>query len=216
MAKVAPTRPGGRFIVLEGIDGAGTTTQARRLAAALTARGIDCHTTREPSDGPIGALVRASLAAGGPAFDAAGRALLFAADRLHHVAAEIDPHLARGAWVVSDRYLLSSLAYQGLDCDEAWVRAINRYARAPDRTILLDVPAEEAVRRIRARAAAAGGAAQHYETPRTLARLCERYRTLAASEGAVVVDGIRPVEAVTRAVVAALADLLPPAPGTPA
>ena len=206
----APGGPPGRFVVLEGIDGAGTTTQARRLAEALAQRGIAAHVTREPSDGPIGRLVRSSLGSGGPALPPGARALLFAADRLAHVAAEIRPALEAGRWVVCDRYLLSSLAYQGLDCDEGWVRAINRHAPPPDRTILLDVPAEVAVARIRAREGAGDGpAAQHYEVQGTLADLARRYRRLAEDEGVAVVDGTPSPAEVTAAILGVLDGLLP-------
>lgn len=203
----------GRFIVIEGIDGAGTTTQTRRLADVLAARGIACHVTREPSDGPIGRLVRRSLGGEGPDLTPQARALLFAADRLHHVEAEVAPAVAAGTWVLCDRYLLSSLAYQGLDCDETWVGAINRYARRPDATVLIDVDPEVAYERIRARADAGEGTTDLYEVPATLVRLAERYRRLADREAVRRVDGHGRVEAVTEAIVAAIADLLPVAPG---
>jgi dTMP kinase len=88
----------GRFLVLEGIDGAGTTTQVARLAAALTADGIPVLTTREPSDGPVGVLLRQALARRVEGLSDAALALLFAADRVHHLAAEVEPALAEGRW----------------------------------------------------------------------------------------------------------------------
>ena len=148
----------GRFFVLEGVDGAGTTTQAALLRERLVRRGLRVHTTREPSDGPIGALLRdilkgrvtASRVAGGPPDPVGGRsvALLFAADRLEHLASEIDPLLARGVHVVSDRYLMSSLAYQSADAPLDWVRTLNRYAPSPDLTVLLRVRPAVAMARI--------------------------------------------------------------------
>ena len=136
----------GRFIVIEGIDGAGTTTQARRLGERLREAGRKVHVTAEPSGGAIGALVRQVLsgrlrgrAPDGP-FDAEALALLFAADRLDHARAEIEPALQAGIDVVSDRYTLSSLAYQSLTTGDArWVDQVNARAPAPDVTILLRV-----------------------------------------------------------------------------
>ncbi len=145
----------GKLIVLEGIDGAGTTTQAGKLAEALRARKIVVATTCEPSDGPVGKLIRGYLK-GEHKLDAQlrgpGLALLFAADRLDHLAREVNPWLERGKVVISDRYLLSSLAYQSLDCELKWVMEINREAPPPDLTILLDLPAETALKRVSERA----------------------------------------------------------------
>lgn len=149
----------GCFVVIEGIDGAGTTTHARRLADALRSRGHDVRLTCEPSDGPIGVLIRSVLegelrVADGPprALDWSTMALLFAADRLDHVRTLIAPALAEGAVVVSDRYDLSSLAYQSVtapspDAALPWIRELNCHALRPDLTIVLDVPPEVAEQR---------------------------------------------------------------------
>src|SRR5215472_4321878 len=109
----------GRFVVIEGIDGAGTTTQVGRLVDRLRKSEIDARGTREPSDGPVGTLIRQVLAGrvvvpGGRAPGWATMALLFAADRVDHVEAEIEPALAKGSVIVSDRYDASSLAYQSV------------------------------------------------------------------------------------------------------
>jgi dTMP kinase len=147
----------GRLIAIEGIDGAGTTTQARRLVAALTERGIAAHLTREPSDGPVGRLLREILAGGhrpppGPDGDTdVGQttlSLLFAADRADHLQREVEPALAAGTVVVSDRWYHSSLAYQGTGEERAWILELNRRARVPDLTLFLEVdPAIAAGRR---------------------------------------------------------------------
>jgi dTMP kinase len=111
--------------------------------------------TAEPSRGPIGTLARLAISkrlkgGEGQELDRAALSLLFAADRLDHSQAEILPALLRGQWVVSDRYALSSLAYQTLDLPERFVVQINARALRPDLTILLDLPAEQAVKRRRA------------------------------------------------------------------
>ena len=144
----------GRFIVLEGIDGAGTTTQAQRMRDWLRECGVSVHLTREPSDGPVGMLIRAVLSgrlasADGSPFDRRSLALLFAADRLDHITSEIAPRLGKGVTVISDRYVYSSLAYQTLDCDPRWVAEINRLAPVPDLCVFLSVPARAAESRMR-------------------------------------------------------------------
>lgn len=150
----------GNFIVIEGVDGAGTTTHTKRLVDALAARGLPVHRTREPSDGPIGVMLRQILTGrvvvpglhGSRPPSWTTMALLFAADRCDHVEAEIVPNLMDGVTVVSDRYDYSSVAYQSLSGGGepetfAWVKEINRHARRPDLVIVLDVPPSVASRR---------------------------------------------------------------------
>lgn len=157
----------GRFIVLEGIDGAGSSTQAALLVEHLRARGEKVLATKEPTAGPAGALIRLALdkrlrgpnrdyhdggstATNDDAFDVRALALLFAADRMDHVSAVIEPALEQGRWVVCDRYVLSSLAYQGMELGLDWVASINHFARAPDITIYLDVPVPATQARMKA------------------------------------------------------------------
>jgi dTMP kinase len=177
----------GRFVVLEGIDGAGTTTHVARLADRLRAKNQLVRTTREPSDGPIGTLIRQVLTGrvivpGGRAPNWTTMALLFAADRMDHVEAEIEPWVASGGIMISDRYDASSLAYQsvssgsgGSDAVE-WIRTLNRFCARPDLTIVLDVTFEEAARRRDQR----GEASQLYEQNEVQRALAVFYRNLAA------------------------------------
>ena len=203
----------GRFIVLEGIDGAGTTTQCGLLAKRLRQEGVSVRTTREPSDGPVGTTIRQILAgrivgAGGRAPGWATMALLFAADRMDHVEAEIEPFLAQGGVIISDRYDASSLAYQSVSSGRGgestveWIRTLNKNARRPDVTIVLDVPAEVAVTRREAR----GDAAQLYEQNELQRALCVFYKDLQRhipKDRVVVVDGAGTVEATAEKVYAA-------------
>ncbi len=147
----------GLFIAFEGLDGAGTTTQARLLADRLEEDGLTVHLTKEPSEGPVGSLISLVLKrrlvsprVGRPLdpFPDDLLALLFAADRIDHLQAEILPKLHEGIVVISDRYLLSSYAYQSLGCDLSWLREINQRAGLPDITFLIDVPAPVCLRRI--------------------------------------------------------------------
>jgi dTMP kinase len=204
---------GGTLVVLEGLDGAGTTTQARRLVDDLTAAGRAAHLTREPSDGPVGRLLREMLTGGhalpgGGAISQATFSLLFAADRMDHLAREVEPALARGAVVVSDRWYHSSLAYQGTGAERAWILELNRAARRPDLTILLRVPPETAA----ARRVAAGRAQELFEDLPMQTRVAAGYDAALAELGAAgerieIVDGeagIDEVAARIRALVDAL------------
>jgi dTMP kinase len=136
--------PAGVFIAVEGGDGAGKSTQVRRLAGWLAEAGYPVRATREPGGTELGRALRALLLdrADGPA--PRTEALLYAADRAQHVAEVIEPALARGEVVISDRYVDSSLAYQGAGrgLGTAELEQINRWGtagRRPDLTVLLDV-----------------------------------------------------------------------------
>lgn len=197
-----------KLVVLEGLDGAGTTTQARRLADSLAARGQRAHVTREPSDGPIGRLLREMLTGGhaipGQAIGQATFSLLFAADRLDHLQREVEPALADGAVVISDRYDHSSLAYQGTGAERAWIRGLNRRARRPDLTIFLRVrPQVAAERRL-----AAGRSQELFEDLAMQEKVAAGYEAVmadcqAAGEAIVILDGEQPLDAVTEAIVTA-------------
>ena len=204
----------GRFISLEGGEGVGKSTQARRLADALVARGHDVILTREPGGSPGAEAIRALLLEGGAErWTAATEALLFAAARADHVARTILPALAAGKWVISDRFLDSSLAYQGgADGlgDEA-IRALHDVGSAgllPDRTLLLTLAEDEAARRAatRDRGAAdrigARDAAYH-------ARVAQAFRALADADPARcrIVDAHGDAGEVTTRLLAALDDL---------
>jgi dTMP kinase len=208
------SRGTGRFIVLEGLDGAGTTTQARLLGERLRAAGRRTHVTAEPSGGPVGSLLRQVLqqrinGGAGDGFDPHALALLFAADRLDHLAAEVLPRLEAGEDVVSDRYTLSSLAYQSLTTgDGGWVKTINGRARAPDLTIFLRVRAGLALGRRRG----AGTTPELYEVDAFQRRVARSYERALASLRASgqrieVLDGEQPVEQVAEAVARLVAAL---------
>jgi len=210
MSPHSPSQAAPLFIVLEGIDGSGTTTQLDRLTTALRDRGRRVVATREPSTGPIGVLLREILAGrhanpDGSTLDGRAMALLFAADRRDHLTREIEPALAAGCDIVSDRYLMSSLAYQAVEADRAWVERLSEGVRAPQLTVLLDVAIEVAAqRRLKA-----GRPIERYDADGTLARVAENYRKLAAVLPNVVsLDGSASVEDVTQAIVGAVQAVL--------
>ncbi|MDI6691524.1 MAG: dTMP kinase [Candidatus Bathyarchaeota archaeon] len=142
----------GCFICLEGLDGCGKTTQTKLLVKKLKKLGYAAVYTAEPSSGKIGQLIRRYCLHGGKRVSAIVEALLFAADRFEHVKNEIIPALNTGKIVVSDRYVYSSLAYQGAaGLDLKWIEAINTHALRPDLAIFIDVEPEIAIKRLKSK-----------------------------------------------------------------
>ena len=154
--------PRGRFITLEGGEGAGKSTQITILANVLRQHGIDVVTTREPGGAPGADILRTMLLSGEIAWAAQAETLLHFAARAEHVAKTIRPALARGAWVLCDRYYDSTLVYQGyaLGGNPVQIETISKMiGLAPDLTVILDV----AVETTQARLATRGEAADRYE-----------------------------------------------------
>ncbi len=147
----------GKFIAFEGGEGAGKSTQARLLAAALEARGISCIVTREPGGTPGAEAIRALLlGVEGEGWHPRAEALLFAAARSDHVERLIRPAVAAGKWVICDRFVDSSRAYQGgggglSDAEVLALHRIGSEALLPDLTLLIEVSPEVAVARTRVR-----------------------------------------------------------------
>jgi dTMP kinase len=199
-----------RFIVFEGLDGAGTTTQAAKLQAHFARRGTPSFLTNEPTSDPVGTFIRRLLTRKERGGDGADyrpgeqvMGLLFAADRLAH-SRLIAERLAQGEHVVCDRYLFSSMAYQTLDPDITgeWVIDVNRGCAVPHVTLFIAVPVEACLARIGSR----GAERSVYETRAHLEAIARNYeRLLPAYEagfGRVVrIDGDRPVDDVHASVV---------------
>ncbi|MGH6649793.1 MAG: dTMP kinase [Sphingopyxis sp.] len=205
----------GRFITLEGGEGAGKSTQLRALAATLAARGIDVVTTREPGGSPGAEAIRTLLMEGSDdRWNARSEALLFAAARADHVARLIRPALDRGAWVLCDRFVDSSRAYQGgggglTDADILTLHRIGSEGLLPDRSFLLTVGAEEAAQRLSARDAA--GADRMGSKPADYqARLAARFAAIATAEPDRwrIIDAGGAPDAVTSSILAELAPWL--------
>ena len=189
----------GVFVVLEGGDGCGKSTQAQLLISRLRDLGREVLATREPGATEAGVAIR-SLVLGGGDLDARAEALLIAADRAQHVAEVVRPALERGAVVVSDRYIPSSLAYQGvargLGVDQ--ISRLSEWATGgvvPDVVVVLDVPAGEA-------AARRAGPEDRMEREPDSFRLAvnQAYRDLARRFGWTVLDGTAPVDKVAAQV----------------
>jgi dTMP kinase len=196
----------GRFITIEGGEGAGKTTQVRLLVAALEHLRIPARTTREPGGSPSGeAIRRLLLEDDGEGWDAVGEALLLVAARSDHVARLIAPSLAQGIWVVSDRFADSTLAYQGYGRGLALedLAMLHRFAIgsfAPDLTVILDLPADIGL----SRAAARGSVGDRFERlDRAFhERLRQGFRKIAADNTArcVLIDGSSDPQTVHRAI----------------
>jgi dTMP kinase len=198
----------GKFVVLEGGDGSGKSTQAARLAVLLRARGVAAHETFEPGAGAVGAVIRDLLLHGTETIAPIAEALLMAADRAQHVATEIEPALTRGEWVVCDRYVPSSLVYQGV-VRELGVELVEQLSAiatgglAPDLVIVLDVTDDIA----EARQGAEPDRLEREGAP-FHAAVRRAYRDLAAERGWIVIDATGSVDDVAEVVRVTVEQLL--------
>jgi dTMP kinase len=178
----------GRFITFEGGEGTGKTTQALSLAQRLRAMGIGVVLTREPGGSPGAEIIRHVLLSGAAkALGPDAEAILFAAARDDHVLTTIEPALARGRWVVSDRFVDSTMVYQGAlgHVDPLLLGGLRRVTIGklkPDLTFILDVPAEVGLERASVRRGAEGADRFEAESLDFHERLREAYLHLAASE----------------------------------
>jgi dTMP kinase len=205
----------GKFITLEGGEGVGKSTQVTRLAEALRARGLTVVTTREPGGTSGAEAIRALLMTGSEdRWTARAEALLFAAARADHVAKLIRPALERGDWVICDRFIDSTRAYQGgggglSDAEILSLHAVGSEGLMPDRTLLLEIPV--ALGRDRADARAGEGPDRMGSKPDSYyTAVADKFRSIAGSDQ----DRIKTIDAsgiaddVTARLTAALGDLL--------
>lgn len=173
----------GRFITLEGGEGAGKTTQSTLLAEALAARGQQVLRTREPGGAPGAEMLRGILLGGTIDWSPRAETLLHFAARAEHVARTIEPALAAGTWIICDRFSDSTMAYQGYGqgADQRFIQQqVRLLGIIPDLTIVLDLPEAMIAERLRQR----GGNADRYEKlgPAFHARVRAGFRAIAAQE----------------------------------
>ena len=199
----------GKFIVLEGIDGSGKSTQIGRLVRRLTDRGISCRATREPTGRPVGTLIRQALTGQVP-LDPRVIAALYAADRIDHLVNGEDGLLAlveRGITVVTDRYYFSSYAYHSVDMEMDWVIGTNSVSAEllrPTLTVFLDVPVDRAMERIRRGRDQVELFEREDRLRQTRALYFEAFERLKQEETVAVVDGCGPEDEVEERVWAAV------------
>lgn len=198
----------GRFITFEGGEGTGKSTQSKRLAAALEARGLDVVLTREPGGSPAAETIRGLLLSGrAKPLGVLGEAYLFAAARIDHVAELIEPSLARGAFVICDRFADSSRVYQGTagglpaDVVDELVDAAIGFT-IPDLTIVIDVPVSVGLARVGHRSEGADrfesdAVTVHEERRRGFLALADRF-----PDRCIVVDGSREKDVVSAEILA--------------
>ena len=191
----------GVFICIEGLDGSGKTTQAKLLTARLSEKYSAVYTA-EPSQGKIGAFIRECCLYEGKRLPTEAEALLFAADRIEHMQNEIAPALAEGKIVICDRYIYSSLAYQGsagLSLD--WIKTINARALQPDFSIFIDVSPERVLERLQRKKSV-------METLEIQRKVREVYLKFVEKGELIRIDGDKPKDAVADALYSEVLGLL--------
>lgn len=193
------TKDKGKFIVFEGIDGAGSTTQADLLFEYFRSKGKKVVKTCEPTDGPIGKLIRKALR-GEVKFSWEALQLMYSADRADHLDKLIGPSIKLGKTVISDRYYFSTYAYGELNLDRKWLRGLSPNFPMPDVTFLVDVPVSMAMDRIKT----SRGKKELFEKQKFLEKVRKNYLDLAKEFKFVVLDGTRKKEEITKDVVRAL------------
>ena len=185
-------RPGGTFICIEGIDGSGKTTQAHLLVETLNKLGHSAVYTTEPSKGVYGEIIRKNLLQGDNRVPPIVEATLFAVDRVDHVEGEIKPLLESGKTVVCDRYIYSSLAYQGTaGLDVEWIEGINRHAVKPHLALYIDATPKAVIHRIKRKKSV-------METLQTQRKVRENYLEMVERRQLIKIAGNASIEQVAR------------------
>jgi len=191
----------GIFLVIEGLDGSGKTTQAILLAERLS-KSHQVMLTAEPSKGKIGTFIRESCLYEQTRLPTEAEALLFAADRIEHMQKELKPALDEGKLVICDRYVYSSLAYQGsAGLSLEWIKTINARALQPDFSLFLDVSPDRVLERLQRKKSV-------METLETQQKVREIYIKYVHNSELIRIDGDKPREVVANELYAKVKELL--------
>jgi len=192
----------GIFICIEGLDGSGKTTHAHRLVRNLQKKELEAIYTTEPSRGELGKFIRSSVLEGEKRVPRVLETVLFAVDRVEHLEKMVKPALQQGKIVVSDRYIYSSLAYQGsAGLDVNWIKEINSFVLPADIAIYIDVPPEVVVKRIKRKKSVM----EKLETQR---KVQEVYMMFVNSGKLIRIDGDRPKVEVEQNILSLILEFL--------
>ena len=192
----------GIFICIEGLDGSGKTTHAHRLVRNLQKKELEAIYTTEPSRGELGKFIRSSVLEGEKRVPRVLETVLFAVDRVEHLEKMVKPALQQGKIVVSDRYIYSSLAYQGsAGLDVNWIKEINSFVLPADIAIYIDVPPEVVVKRIKRKKSVM----ERLETQR---KVQEVYMMFVNSGKLIRIDGDRPKVEVEQNILSLILEFL--------
>ena len=192
----------GIFICIEGLDGSGKTTHAHRLVRNLQKKEFEAIYTTEPSRGELGKFIRSSVLEGEKRVPRVLETVLFAVDRVEHLEKMVKPALQQGKIVVSDRYIYSSLAYQGsAGLDVNWIKEINSFVLPADMAIYIDVPPEVVVKRIKRKKSVM----ERLETQR---KVQEVYMMFVNSGKLIRIDGDRPKVEVEQNILSLILEFL--------
>ena len=192
----------GIFIVFEGIDGGGKSTQIKMLADYFKDKGYEVEFHVEPTDGSVGSLLWTYMRSKDRSFSPETEALLFAADRIEH-GKSIKKALEEGKVVISDRYIHSSLAYQGAaGVDPVWMQSLNRHALKPSLVILLDIDPEKSLERVSDRAKTV------FEERKYLKKVRAEYLRYAEAGELEIIDATQPIEDVHREILGHIRKIL--------
>ncbi|MFA6427949.1 MAG: dTMP kinase [Candidatus Buchananbacteria bacterium] len=194
----------GKFIVFEGLDGSGSSTQAEKLVAWLKSQKIKAALAKEPTNNIVGGLIRGQLTHDWKSSQECLQ-LLFAADRAHHLEKEIIPLLQSGVWVICDRYLFSTVAFGSLEIPEKdWLLSLNERFIMPDLTIILKVSPENCIKRMED----SRFSIELFETRDKLSRVWRAYQWLNEKffDYSVVIDGQQNIAEVAKKVETVVTD----------
>ncbi|MBI2085267.1 MAG: dTMP kinase [Candidatus Aenigmarchaeota archaeon] len=182
----------GKLIAIEGCDGSGLSTQTKMLCEWLRSKGKEVLQTKEPTENFIGKTIRSVLRKE-ITTDQKTLQLLFCADRAHHLESEIIPALEQNKIVVTDRYIMSTIAFGSLNEDAEWLKKLNEKFRKPDLTIIIDVPEDISINRIKS----SRPKIELFEEKEKLKKIRENYKTLSKEfPNVILVDGTKPPEEV--------------------